>query len=149
MENTEYLRTVFLFRELTAMELVQVNKVLRTKRVPKGTELLREGEGGEDMFIIKKGAVDIYKGEGLSKRKIAHLLPGSHFGEIALIEGGPRTATVVALEDSELLTLNRKDLEGLLSQNEHIALKFYKAFTKALCDRLRQSNDNLIVAHAL
>ena len=149
MENTEYLRTVYMFRELTSLELVQVNKVLRTLRVPKGESIIEEGAAGDMMYIIKKGAVDIYKGEGLSKRKLTHLLPGAHFGEIALIERGSRSAGAVALDDCELLTLKRSDLEGFLERNEGIALKFYRAFTRALCDRLRQSNENLLVAHQM
>ena len=56
--------------------------------------------------------------------------------------------TIMA-DDCELLTIKRTDFEGILSQNETIALKVYKAFTRALCDRLRQANENLIVAHQM
>jgi CRP/FNR family transcriptional regulator, cyclic AMP receptor protein len=149
MENTEYLKTIFVFRELTSMELIKVNKVLKTLKVARGAEIIREGEIGDVMFIIKKGAVDIYKGKDLGKKKITHLLPGSHFGEISLIDDNPRSASVVALEDCELLTIKRAEFEGILNQNEGIALKVYKAFTRALCDRLRLANENLIVAHEM
>lgn len=149
MENTEFLRTIYMFRELTGIELIQFNKVIQSTRVPKGETIIREGDPGDKMYIVKKGAVDIYKGSGLSKTKITHLLPGAHFGEIALIDDNPRSASVVALEDCELLTISRQDFQDLLRQNESIALKIYKAFTRALCDRLRQANENLIVAHQL
>ncbi len=147
MENTEYLKTVFIFRELTSMELIPINRVLKTVKVPRGTEIIREGELTDRMlYIIKKGAVDIYKGLGLHKKKITHLLPGNHFGEIALIDDNPRSATVVALDDSELLTISHADFEEILEQNEATALKVYRAFTKALCNRLRQANENLIIS---
>ena len=149
MENTEYLKTVFMFRELSSMDLIKFNKVLRSTKVSKGDEIIREGESGDQMYVVKRGAVDIYKGEGMSKTKITHLLPGAHFGEIALIDDNPRSATVVAMEDSELLTINRPEFQQLLAENEALALKVYKAFTRALCDRLRQANENLIVAHQI
>lgn len=149
MENTEYLKTIFIFRELTSMELIKFNKVLQTTKAAKGETIIREGDEADKMYIIKKGAVDIYKGEGLQKTKITHLLPGSHFGEIALIDDARRSATVVALDDSELLTISRKDFGELLHHHEAVALKIYRAFTRALCDRLRQANENLIVAHQL
>lgn len=149
MENTEYLKTIFIFRELTSMELIKFNKVLHTAKAAKGEQIIREGDEADKMYIIKKGAVDIYKGEGMQKTKITHLLPGAHFGEIALIDDSRRSATVVALDDCELLTISRKDFVDLLAHNETVALKIYRAFTRALCDRLRQANENLIVAHQL
>ena len=149
MENTEYLKTIFIFRELTGLELIKFNKVLRVEHAKKGGVVIKEGDDADKMYIIKKGAVDIYKGEGLNKTKVTHLLPGAHFGEVALIDANPRSATVVALEDCELLYIERKEFQALLTQNEAISLKIYKAFTRALCDRLRQANENLIVAHQL
>ncbi len=146
MENTEYLKTIFIFRELSGMEIINFNKVLRVSKAKKGDVIITEVEPGDKMYVIKRGAVDIYKGEGLAKRKITHLLPGSHFGEIALIDDNPRSASVVALEDCELLTISREEFLDLLAQHESIALKIYRAFTRALCDRLRQANENLIVA---
>ena len=147
MENTEYLKTIFIFRELTTMELIKFNKVLQSARATKGLEIIKEGDPADKMYIIKKGAVDIYKGEGIAKTKVTHLLPGSHFGGNALIDANRRSASVVALEDCDLLSLDRSNFEAILAQNEGIALKIYKAFTRALCDRLRQANENLIVAH--
>jgi CRP-like cAMP-binding protein len=149
MENTEYLKTIFIFRELTGMELIKFNKVLKTEHAKKGAIIITEGDAADKMYVVKKGAVDIYKGEGLNKTKVTHLLPGAHFGEVALIDSNPRSASVVALEDTELLSIERKEFQALLTQNETIALKIYKAFTRALCDRLRQANENLIVAHQL
>jgi CRP-like cAMP-binding protein len=149
MENTEYLRTIFIFRELTGIELIQFNKVLRTAKAAKGDVVIREGDPADKMYIIKKGAVDIYKGDGMAKTKVTHLLPGAHFGEVALIDDSRRSATVVALEDCDLLVIDRRDFNELLEQNKDIAFKIYKAFTRALCDRLRQANENLIVAHHL
>ena len=149
MENTEYLKTIFLFRELTGLELINFNKVLHAEHVKKGTEIIREGEPGDKMYILKKGAVDIYKGFEANRTKLTHLLPGAHFGEIALVEKNVRSASVVALDDCELLTIKRADFENVLAEHESIAMKIYRAFTRALCDRLRQANENLIVAHQL
>lgn len=142
MENMELLKNIFLFKDLTTMELLQFNKILKTMRVEKGETILKEGETGDKMYIIKSGSVNVYVEDPRTERKrlLAILGKEDHFGEIALFSDNTRSATVVARDDTDLLILSREQLENILSKDKDIALKIYKAMVISLADRLKKTN---------
>ena len=142
MENIELLKNVFLFQELDTMELLQFNKILKHRKVRKGETIIKEGERGDQMYIVKNGAVNVYVEDPRTRRRrlLAILGKGDHFGEIALFLDGPRSATVEARDDSELLVILRDDMEKILSKNEKIAVKIYKAMVLSLAERLKKTN---------
>ncbi len=78
---------------------------------PRGTVLVREGDPGDSLCIIVEGVVDILKDDHV----VAQLKAGDYFGELSLIDGEPRSATVVAVEDVVLLTLSSSAFDSLLS----------------------------------
>ena len=82
---------------------------------------------------------DATKGAGAKKHKLDTFGPGSVFGETALLDGGPRTATIVALEDAECLVLSRWDFVAELQTNPHMAV----AMLPILSKRLRQTDERL------
>jgi CRP-like cAMP-binding protein len=84
-----------------------------------GTVIAREGEPGVGLFIILDGTADV----SIGGRKKATLGPGDFFGEIALLDGGPRTATVTAKSDVALLGLTEWVFRGLMVEHPSIALK--------------------------
>ncbi len=142
MENIELLKNVFLFQQLDTMELLQFNKILKHKKVRKGEIVIREGENGDQMYIVKNGAVNVYVEDHRTKRRrlLAILGQGDHFGEIALFLDSPRSATVEARDDSELLVISRNEMERILSKDEKVAVKIYRAMVIALAERLRKTN---------
>jgi CRP-like cAMP-binding protein len=91
-----------------------------------GKVLCTEGTYGGDFFILESGAADVTRGD----KKIATMQPGDFFGEIALVDGGPRTATVTAEEASRLLVVGHREFHALLEQNPGIQLQVLKALAK-------------------
>jgi len=112
------------------------------KDFPKGTVLFREGELGRDMFIIQRGKVQVRKRVGSGEKVLAELGEGEFFGEMALLMGMDRSATVEVIEDSKILVVTPETFESLLRSNIDIALKMLRK----LAARLRASDDHLEVA---
>ena len=112
------------------------------KDFPKGTVLFREGELGRDMFIIQKGKVQVRKKVGTTEKVLAELSEGEFFGEMALLMGMDRSATVEVIEDSKILVVSPDTFESLLKGNIEIALKMLKK----MASRLRASDERLETA---
>ena len=112
------------------------------KDFPKGTVLFREGELGRDMFIIQKGKVQVRKRVGSGEKVLAELGEGEFFGEMALLMGMDRSATVEVIEGSKILVVTPETFESLLRSNIDIALKMLRK----LAGRLRALDDHLEVA---
>jgi len=112
------------------------------KDFPKGTVLFREGELGRDMFIIQKGKVQVRKKVGTTEKVLAELSDGEFFGEMALLMGMDRSATVEVIEDSKILVVSPDTFENLLKGNIEIALKMLKK----MASRLRALDERLETA---
>ena len=102
------------------------------KDLSKGTVLFREGDLGREMFIIQKGRVQVRKRVGTAEKVLAELSDGEFFGEMALLTGMDRSATVEVIEDSKLLVINPDTFESLLKSNPDIALKMLKKMASRL-----------------
>jgi CRP/FNR family cyclic AMP-dependent transcriptional regulator len=102
------------------------------KDFPKGTVLFREGDLGREMFIIQKGKVQVRKKVGTAEKVLAELSNGEFFGEMALLMGMDRSATVEVIEDSKLLVVTPDTFESLLNSNLDIALKMLRKMASRL-----------------
>src|ERR1700692_3288651 len=91
-----------------------------------GQVLFREGERGEEMFVIQTGVVQILKKMGDVDRPLAALGRGEFVGEMAILNDKPRTATAIALEDSKVLVIDGATLEQMIATNTEIALRLVK-----------------------
>jgi len=105
---------------------------IQTLRVRAGGVIFREGEVAEELFVIKSGYVRIQVGN----RIMAELSADSIFGEMALIDNEPRSATAVAITDVELVPISEKQFIFLVSQTPYFALKVMRI----LAQRLRKTN---------
>jgi CRP-like cAMP-binding protein len=97
-----------------------------------GEVLFREGESGSEMFVIQSGTVQITKYVGGEERRLASLGRGEFLGEMAILNGKPRTATAVVLEDARVLVIDAKTLETMISKNSEIALRLIKKLARRL-----------------
>ena len=109
------------------------------KDFPKGTLLFHEGDPGQEMFIIQKGKVQVRKRVGSGEKILAELGDGEFFGEMALLEGMNRSATVEVIENSKILVINPVTFENLLKGNLEIAVKMLKK----MASRLRDLDEHL------
>ena len=106
-----------LFSDFSPAELSDVLARLRHHSFPAGDAVVREGEPGESLFVISQGSVRVIgTGPGGKPIELAVLGEGDFFGEVALLTGKPRTATILCEEDTDLLELTRSDLSELESR---------------------------------
>lgn len=97
-----------------------------------GEVLFREGETGDVMFVIQSGEVSISKSVGGSDKILAKLGPGEFFGEMAILNGKPRTATARVVTKAKVLVIEARTLEEMLARNAEIALRLIKKLAKRL-----------------
>jgi CRP-like cAMP-binding protein len=97
-----------------------------------GDVLFREGESGDVMFVIQAGAVRIEKSIGGEAKVLAVLGPGEFLGEMAILNGRPRTATATVVEPTRCLVIEAKTLESMVAKNAEIALRLIKKLAKRL-----------------
>lgn len=104
------LQRVRLFADLTPDDLLPIAKRVRWRRCARGTQILQQDEPGNVAFLILRGGVDVLLESDDGRQFIvARLGPGDHFGEMALLDEEPRSATVIATEESELVVLQRDE----------------------------------------
>jgi CRP/FNR family cyclic AMP-dependent transcriptional regulator len=97
-----------------------------------GDVLFREGEHGEEMYVIQSGIVQILKRVGSSERPLATLGRGEFVGEMAILNDKPRTATAKVLEDARCLVIDAATLEQMVSNSTEIALRLVKKLARRL-----------------
>ena len=125
-------------------EIETLAQHLRTDRRRKGDVVCREGEADPSLFVIAKGSVAIVKQDaGEKERLLARLGPGQTIGEMALLDGQARSATVVAAEDLVLLVLTRTALERLVDEKPRLGAKLLWKLARLLSQRLRQTSGAL------
>ncbi len=111
VDPSELLRTVPFFQGLPRDEFAQVADKLRSRTIPAGEAIIRQGEGGDSMFLIARGVVRVSVRQDGKERDLATLLAGDFFGEMALLHGEPRTATCRAVTPCALHELRREDFD--------------------------------------
>jgi serine/threonine protein phosphatase PrpC/CRP-like cAMP-binding protein len=135
----ELLLKMPLFARLNERELLRVMQVAEVIGYEAGEVVVREGDRGDELFIVLSGLVRIHKGDMV----LLEIGPGDHFGEMALIRAAPRSATVTAVEESELIAIRRPDFFEILRKEHELAVKLLWQFLGVLADRLDQTSRDL------
>ncbi|MFZ5368820.1 MAG: Crp/Fnr family transcriptional regulator [Spirochaetota bacterium] len=104
----------------------------------KGEIIFSEFEPGDAFYLIQSGRVQLVKIIGDIEKTLDILHPSEMFGEMAILEDSPRSATAIALDDVKVLEFNRANFEVLMMGNPQIALKLLKLFTKRIYDQKRR-----------
>lgn len=128
-----------LFSRLNERELLRIMQVAEVRAFSPGDVIVREGDRGDELFIVLTGLVQVTRGETV----LLEVGAGEHFGEMALIRAMPRSATVTAVEASELITLHRADFFEILRKEHELAVKLLWQFLGVLADRLDQTSRDL------
>jgi CRP-like cAMP-binding protein len=116
--------------EVNAMQTIKFNA---------GDTILSEGEAGDTAFLIVAGSVEVRIGEGAKAKSVATLNAGDVFGEMSLIEPGPRAATVKAVTDTECVVTTYDEFIASIQANPERAVEFMKTLVR----RLRQMNERM------
>lgn len=115
---------------------------LTERRLRKGQILFRDGESGEEMFLVREGHIVISKPvTGGVEQVLSRAGVGDWFGEMALFDRSPRSATIQAETDVTLLVLNRSSLQQLTDANPRAAASFFHALVLVFIERLRASSE--------
>lgn len=109
-------------------ELQTIARAVRELEHEAGSVIAREGEPGAGLFVIDQGEADVTIGG----RKVNHLKAGDFFGEMALLDGGPRTASVTATTPVKLFALTEWVYRGLLAEHPSIAIRTLEAMAARL-----------------
>src|SRR6185437_994331 len=138
MSHSRLLQNVYLFKSLTEKELEQIAEISESKPLMAGDEIFMKGEPAKALYLIKMGAVKIQQSSKSGDMiDVATLGPGSHFGEMAFVDGEPRSATATASDRGEMVAISYEKLNALLQKNPAIAVKFYRELAHFLAGRLR------------
>ena len=133
------LKKIPLFRFLTYGELVKVLNITYLETYESGAQIIKEGDNGEELYIILAGKVLVSRG----MQEIVELQPGIHFGEMALVDQSPRSATVTARESTRVLVVQRRSFYTLIRKEPVLAVKLLWSFVQVLSRRLRETNEQL------
>ena len=137
MTHIDFLRNVSLFESLDQQELEALSDVAFTRTFSKDNVIILAEEEGDTLFILKKGQVKVSIVSEEGREVILSLLgPGSVFGELSLLDGKPRSANVVATEETDLLMLRRADFLQLIYKTPQIAT----ALLAELATRMRKTD---------
>ena len=136
----ELLRKVPLFSELSDPELERIAQVAIPRSFPRDTRVFHEGDPGDACYIVRTGSCRVTR-EHPDGRAItlANLGPAAVFGELAMLDGEARSASVEATEDTELLALPASDMRSLIREHSEMAEKLVVALTR----RLREANERI------
>jgi len=139
-DKLSLLRSHPLFRDLPPGVIEHLGSYMKTRRVARGTSIFAKGDPGTGLMGVLAGAVKVSVASADGKDIVLNVFrEGDIFGEIALLDGRPRTADATAMSDSELIVIERRDFVPFLSGQPDVMLKFIEI----LCSRLRRTSEQV------
>ena len=149
-ETIAGLKTFPLLSRLSDDDLACLAAVMRERTFPAGAVILREGESGDEMFLLLQGGVDVLKTTPYGDSYVTASLQDSYhcsFGEMALIDRGKRSATVRAKTDCKTLSLGFEDFQSFCRAHPSIGLELLMSISSTLVHDLRMENENLHIVY--
>jgi CRP/FNR family transcriptional regulator/CRP/FNR family cyclic AMP-dependent transcriptional regulator len=138
MNTVELLKGVEMFEGLSEQELRRIAGICREAKYAKGQIVTSQGEAGDEMFIVRDGLVEVTVGEvGEGPRTVVNLGTGQVVGEMALVDRGPRSATVRCVTDATLNVIERDAFENLCQSDAQIGMVVYRNLAADLSFKLR------------
>ena len=135
------LRAIPLLAALTDADLELIYKLAAVKSYRRGDVIFFEDDPGDALHVVLEGIVRIYRlADDGREKTLAYLNEGEFFGEMAILDGGARSAVAQAIDATRTLALYRKDFTALLADHPHISLEIIKVLSR----RLRQTNAQLM-----
>ena len=139
-DKLSLLRSHPLFRDLPSAVIEHLGSYMKTRRVARGTAIFAKGDPGAGLMGVLAGSVKVSVASADGKDIVLNVFrEGDVFGEIALLDGRPRTADATAMSDCELIVIERRDFVPFLSSNPDVMLKFIEI----LCSRLRHTSEQV------
>lgn len=141
MDNAEIISKTYLFSMVKKRDIKRLAKMAQSQVFRKGEVIIKEGERDARVFILVQGDVDVVIGLGTPQEKvIGHFGPDSCFGEMAVLDDHVRTASIVAVRDTQVLSLNQLNLREEIFKNPSIAIELIQSLSR----RLREVHEMMI-----
>lgn len=142
VEDFTKIKNSVMLQGFSDVELGRLAAYCEMREMGEGTTVFIENMPGESLFLVKKGTIRISKmfAEGDEKTLVV-LGPEDIFGEMAVVDGLPRSATARVAEDADLISLKKKDLERLCSDDAALALKLISNIVKVFSKRVREASE--------
>lgn len=138
------LKGVPIFCELKSSEIKEFERIIHHRYFKSNEIIFWEGEPGVGMYIIQHGEIGIYRGKDTdAQEELARLSDGDFFGDMALLNEAPRSATAISLTNSHILGLFRPDLFGLFERKPRLGIKVLIKLADMIAMRLRKTNEEL------
>lgn len=148
--DSEKLKNIPLFSNLAPEHLAKIGAIVTQKDFRANERIFSEGDAGTEMYLIIVGRIRISKAiPGVGEENLAILEPGSHFGEMALIDETPRSADAIAHTPATVWAIQKRDLETLMKVHKDLAYELLWTFVRTLSARLRETNDKIQAFFAL
>ena len=141
LDRIQFLKTVPFFDQLSNRQLKSVSDIIFERTYETNESIFEEGQPGAALFLILDGKIAIEICRETSTTRLAVLDRGAFFGEMALLDETPRSATARALERTRTLALYRNDLNGLVHRDAKTACQIYRSLAGMIGDRLRLTNE--------
>jgi CRP-like cAMP-binding protein len=132
VEKVLFLKSIDLFRALPSEELAQIAEIAEEQAFVAGDPVFAEGEMGDALYLVIEGSVRVHKGD----KQLALLGVRDVVGEMAVLDGEPRSASVTVMKDASLLKIGRDDFRDILNERPEIAMGVIKVLSR----RLRETN---------
>lgn len=130
--NVDFLKRVSLFEDLDNRSLESIANSAVEQSYEAGQDIVRQGDTGVGAFIIRSGRAEVLQQHGADVERISELKSGDVFGEMALLDEFPRSATVRAIEPTTCLGIQRWHFKGILESHPQIALALLPVLTRRL-----------------
>lgn len=147
MDIRNVLKNAPLFSGLTDKELGPLSSISKTTQYHQGDEIFHEGSTETDLCLLAEGRVQVEVALGKADQATLHTIKtGDVFGEFALIDGLPRSATATSIRDSTILRITRADLFALFDREPRTGYVVMRNLVGALCQRIRKTTAELKVS---
>ena len=133
-------RGFFAFGDWSREELLALREIGRVESHPADTVIIRAGSREDtDLYVLLEGKLEVYRNVGSDVQTLASLEAGEIFGEMAFVDGQPRSATVRAVSPARVLHIRAADLDALAQRDPRTALRFMREIARILSHRLRRA----------
>jgi CRP/FNR family transcriptional regulator, cyclic AMP receptor protein len=139
-ENKAFLRRVPLFQSLNEAQLDVLATGSLRRNYPRGRTIVAEGEPSQSLYILLSGRAKVQRSDSEGKEVILAVIgPGEFFGEMSLIDDAPRSASVITLESSDFMAINKDGFKAMLMQNTDIGMQVMRGLVR----RLREADKKI------
>lgn len=133
VEKVLFLKSIDLFSQIPGEDLAQVALISTEETREPGEEIFGEGESGDALYLVLDGKVRVH----LQEKVIAELGERECFGEMAILDAAPRSASVTAIDGTNLLKISREDFQEIMTEKPEIALGIIKVLSRRLRTAIR------------